>query len=429
MAEPTGSALPSAYDDDNSLLGELLDHRSFKLQSAVTATATTIPVVNSVGDVDLPVYIVFDDQNDMEDNEVIYCDTVGTDGQSFINVTRGARNSTAQSHSADAPMYLAYMGKHATLLLKAILAAQKYQGLTGPATSMPGSPVAGEVFVDTDNDKVYWAVDNSGSPEFRQYGIIDHGEYGTQGDDDHSQYHNDTRAGTWHDGLTGAHVQDGDSHDHSKGDGCGRVQSGPTTGRGGTATYEREIYYDTDTDELYIANASLNWVKIVGAPSDAIVMWRDLSNHSSLCPTGWSRFTDLDSRFPLGCETGNDVGDYSPQYEGSDNHTHDYTDIPQHYHSVTGYAATVITSGNHAHGPSVYSGSGGGGLHDSSGIPSSGSTGTGTGGTHTHTVDAPADSTDSTKRTSDDAAGVSTGTTTSEDGRPPFYTVVFCEKD
>jgi len=370
MAEPTGSQLPGAYDDANSLLGELLDHRSFKLQSSVAATDTTIGTTGSLGDIELPVYIVFDDQTAMEDNEIIYCDTIGTGGDDFINVDRGVRNSIAQAHTANAKMYIAYTGMHASLLLKAIIAAQKAQALVGPATGIPGSPVAAEVYIDEDNDKVFMAVDNSGSPEFRQYGVVDHGEYDDLDADDHNAganaYHEDTRAETWHDALAGGitnHVQDGDSHDHSKGDGIGRIQAGPYSGLG-SATYEREIYYDTDNNELYIANASLVWIKITGAPVDAIAMYRDLSNHSNLCPQGWTRVTGFDDCYPLGCETGQVPGDYVPQEEGSDTHSHTYDDVPQHNHTVEAFAGSTNTVGNHNHGMKTYSGSSGSGYHE-----------------------------------------------------------------
>lgn len=431
MAEPTGSLLPGAYDDASSLLGELLDHRSFKLNGGIAATDTDVETQGSLGDIDLPVYLVFDDQSSMEDNEIIYCEYINTGGAGFMNVDRGVRNTVAQAHSDDAKMYVAYTGMHATLLLKAILAAQKYQALAGPTTGIPGSPVAGEVYIDTDADKVFMAVDNTASPEFRQYGIVDHGEYEDLDADDHDtgagEYHNDARALSWHNGLSGGHVQGGDSHDHSQGDGAGRILAGPLTGRP-AGTTEREIYYDTDNDELYITDAGTSWVKITGAPITAIAMYRDLSNHSNLCPSGWTRVTGFDDRFPLGCEVGEDPGDYVPQTEGSDTHTHTYSDVPTHLHSVTGFGATPNTTGDHEHSVKVGNGGGGAGLQEDS-VPCCGSFGLGNSGSHTHTVTMPSDSTDATKRTSDDASGGASGTTTADDAKPPYYTVVFCEKD
>lgn len=50
-------------------------------------------------------------------------------------------------------------------------------------------------------------------------------------DDDHTQYHTDSRASTWHSGLAGAHVTNGDSHNHSGGDGA-TIDHGSLSGRG-----------------------------------------------------------------------------------------------------------------------------------------------------------------------------------------------------
>lgn len=52
------------------------------------------------------------------------------------------------------------------------------------------------------------------------HSFVDHGALSGLGDDDHTQYHTDGRAATWHTGLSGAHVTNGDSHDHSGGDGA-----------------------------------------------------------------------------------------------------------------------------------------------------------------------------------------------------------------
>lgn len=428
MAEPTGSQLPLAYDDADSLLGELLDHRSFRLQGDHFITDTTIETQGSLGDIDLPVYIVFDDQGAMKDNEIIYCDDITPGGDGFENVLRGMRGTDAQDHSDSAKMYIAYTGRHATLMLRAILAAQRCQGLAGPTSGIPGSPVAGEVYVDTDDDKVYMAVDNTASPEFRQYGIIDHGDYDDLDTDDHdtgaNAYHEDTRAEEWHDALDGGvtgHVLGGNSHDHLGGNGAGRIQSGPFSGRPG-ATTEREIYYDTDNDELYITDAGSSWVKITGAPIDAIAMFR------GACPQGWTRVTNLDSRFPLGCEVGEDPGDYIPQEEGSDTHTHTYDDVPQHLHSVTGFAGSTNSVGEHNHVVGEGSGPYDPGLCEDY-LSGGGWWDLGYSDNHSHTVVMPSDSTDTSWRTSDDAAGMAQGTTTSEDAKPPFYAMVFCEKD
>lgn len=48
---------------------------------------------------------------------------------------------------------------------------------------------------------------------------IDHDSLAGLADDDHTQYHNDARGSTWHGTLPGAHVTNGDTHNHAGGDG------------------------------------------------------------------------------------------------------------------------------------------------------------------------------------------------------------------
>ena len=47
--------------------------------------------------------------------------------------------------------------------------------------------------------------------------------------DDHTQYHTDARALTWHSSLAGSHVTNGNSHNHNGGDG-GQIDHGALAG-------------------------------------------------------------------------------------------------------------------------------------------------------------------------------------------------------
>lgn len=51
-------------------------------------------------------------------------------------------------------------------------------------------------------------------------GVTDHGALTGLADDDHTQYHNDSRALTWHGAFASTHVTGGDAHDHNGGDGA-----------------------------------------------------------------------------------------------------------------------------------------------------------------------------------------------------------------
>jgi hypothetical protein len=104
----------------------------------------------------------------------------------------------------------------------------------GTGSSDPTASISdGMIFYRTDTDKMRLRAASAWrdlATEAYADGV-DHGGLGGLGDDDHSQYHNDSRANTWHGNLSGAHVTNGDSHDHSGGDG-GTIDHGALSGKG-----------------------------------------------------------------------------------------------------------------------------------------------------------------------------------------------------
>jgi hypothetical protein len=104
----------------------------------------------------------------------------------------------------------------------------------GTGSSDPTASISdGMIFYRTDTDKMRLRAASAWrnlATEAYADGV-DHGGLGGLGDDDHSQYHNDSRANTWHGNLSGAHVTNGDSHDHSDGDG-GTIDHGALSGKG-----------------------------------------------------------------------------------------------------------------------------------------------------------------------------------------------------
>jgi len=427
MAEPTGSLLPTAYDDATSLLGKLISQRGFQLSAGVSATDTTLPISGNLGDIEVPVYVFFPDTN-----EIVFCESKAGDNKSFTSCIRGVRQSDAAAHSGGQKFILVLTGNHLNMMRDAIIAGQRNQGLAGTDAGKSGSPAVNEAYFATDTGKVYFArvaaTWDFVGPR------IDHADLDDLTiDADHTQYHTDTRAGTWHDGLTGGHVTGGDTHDHgiASADGAGRVQAGVAASRSSTPTYEREIYYETDTDLLYISKGTTgpsDWVKIVGAPAGTIVPFleADLTAlYSSACPPGWSRFTALDDRFAKGANTGETTGFSSG---GATTHSHTYSDSVSHNHTVATTSPSSSSSGAHTHRVQSGGGSGDTGLFESSNVSVAGSDTTG-GGNHSHTLDLPSHNTENTKRTSDAGAGVATGTTESVSSMPAYQEVVFCEKD
>lgn len=428
MAEPTGSLLPTAYDDVTSLLGDLISQRSFELSAGVSATDTTLPILGNLGDISVPVYVMFPGTNP----EVIFCETKAGDNESFTGCIRGARGSDAAAHSAGDTFLLVLSGQHANMLREAIIAGQTYRGLVGTDAGKAGSPAVNEQYFASDTDKFYVAV-TAASWEF--FGPRpDHADLEALSEDaDHTQYHTNSRAQTWHDGLSGGHVTGGDTHDHglAAADGAGRVQAGVAAGRSATPTYVREVYYETDNDLLYISKgnaAPSDWVKIVGAPAGTIAPFleADLTAlYSSACPPGWSRFTALDDRFATGANT-SEISGFSSG--GATTHSHTYTDLVSHSHTVPAAGPSSSTEGAHTHRIQEGGGAGDTGLFRSTSVREGGAD-TETGGVHSHTFDLPTHNTESTKRTSDDAAGVATGTTETVSSMPSYQEIVFCEKD
>ncbi len=428
MAEPINSLMPTAYDDDSSLLGDLIDQRSFQLQASVTASDTTIPVSGNLGDINLPVYVTFIDAT----GEIFYCETIAGDNKSFTSVTRGVRGTLAQSHTAAAGMKLAFSGQHLDMLKEGTIAAEQFLGLVGADASKAATPDQNEVYVASDTDKLYIAT-VAGAWEWAG-NRDDHADLDDLNDSSiHTQYQNDARALTWHDGLTGGHATGGDSHTHglSAASGAGRVQAGIAASRSSTPTYERELYYETDTEILYIAKGTAgpsDWVKITGAPTGSIAPFLEAditSEYGGACPTGWSRYTALDDKFPRGAPT----GVTSPLNTGGGlTHEHDYNLASAHTHTVPSIPLAMSSVGNHYH----WWGRATGGGPDSIGRDIDSSRvdyPTEDGGIHQHSMTIPAHDTNTTKRTSDDAAGIATGTTDTKSNIPSYQEVIFCVKD
>jgi len=167
-----------------------------------------------------------------------------------------------------------------------------------------------------------------------------------------------------------------------------------------------------------------------GFPTGLIVLY------DAACPSGWTRFSALDGKYPKGATGYGGTG-------GANTHTHDYSDLPQHYHTNT--AATGSAS-NHTHGSSGL-GSGNAGAHahtagtlkytlDESGwaVRSTSTTGnsTSSAGGHSHSVGGTSDAAGSHNHDLSldiDSTGVASPVTESESSEPPYLEMIFCKKD
>lgn len=431
MAEPSGSSMPTSYDDVTTLLGDMIDQRTFTLSGNISAGVTDIPLTGNVSDLEVPFYVIFTSGTNA--GEIMYVEGLSDGNTHFNPVVRGARGSSANTHDAEDDMSLVLSGMQMMQFRDAVIAGQIYRGIVGADSSKSGSPTVNEIYYANDTNKVYVCL---AAGVWTWVGNRDdHADLIDLTDADaHTQYHDDADALTWHDGLGGGHVTGGDTHDHGQEatDGAGRVQSGIDSAKSSIPTYDQEIYYATDTDELWISKdnvASGDWIKITGAPTGTIVAFFEAditALYSGACPSGWSRYTDLDGKFPKGAPT----GVTSPLNSGGGlTHTHTYTEIPEHTHTVLEQGPIASDSpGNHSHGIKKQGASGGSslGLTTSSSVGSGGTQST---GAHTHTMDIPQHDTNLSKKALDDSVGGATGTTESVNHEPPFQEMIFCQKD
>jgi hypothetical protein len=414
MSEPTTTSMPSAYDAAATLLGRVRDRFSLQLADAISGSSPSFDVVGSLASLELPAYLTF------TTGEIIFVE--GVTGNTINNVVRGARGTTAATHDAGESLWQGLTGKQISLFRDALLAAEKYQGLVGATGSKP-TGVAGEVFVDTTLDYTLACV---AAGVWMPMGLNDHGGLLLLTADDHSQYHNDSRALTWHNALAGGHIVGGDAHDHlSDAAGVACIVAGPADDLPATPEEAGSVYYATDDNELYLGLNGSTWLKVTGAPSGAIAMFDQASvtAYGGACPPGWSRFTALDSKFPVGGTNPASLGNV-----GADTHTHAYSGIASHYHSVSSMGLTTDSQGgSHSHNYLDSSGGSGWGMlrQGSSGGLST----TGFGGTsHAHSGTYPEHTTDLTKDPGGSTSG-SSRTSGSATSRPPYVEVIFCEKD
>jgi hypothetical protein len=422
MAEPNGSLLPNAYDDATSLLGALIDQRVLTLAGAVDADTTTIPVNENVSDIEVPCYLFIGGNHE----EIVFAPNKTT--SSFINCIRGVRGSTANTHNSTDPVSLMVSGQLFNQFRAAILAGEKYQALVGMDASKSASPVVGQFYFATDTLKVYVCV-TAGTWSFVG-NLTDHHMLNGLGNDDHTQYHNASRALTWHNSLSGGHVTGGNSHDHKiagDGTGAGRVNYGLSANRPSVPPSIGYVYYETDTQFFFVGKStdSSGWVKIVGAPVGAIAAFleADITNYGGGCPPGWVRYTALDGRLPKGAP----AGVTSPLNQGgTSTHTHTYSGVATHTHVIVAYGVGISPVGDHHHGVGVQN-SGGSDLSLSTGMNTLQMT-TGGGGEHTHTITVPARTTNLTYRSSDNAAGVASASTGSGSTFPAYQEIIWCQK-
>jgi len=398
---------PTSYD--SAAYGEPKELILLTLDGNHDNTTTTMTFNENISSLQVPGYITFLAEDAQGDFEIVKYTAKPTSYS--LTVTRGALGSEAQPHDDGENAAHDPVSEHFDFIREVVGGVQKYQGLVG--TSLPGTCDEGEAYIKTDTSKFYRAIATN---TWRLINNDDHGDYSGLGDDDHSQYHNDARKATWHSNLTGDHLTNPTTHDHSGGAGMGdptaKIHSGPLSSRPANPTSDRHVYFATDTADLYVGNNG-SWVKYAVVPKGTIMIFE------SSCPSGWTRYADLDDKTPRGAPTGvwSNFSD-----GGASTHTHQMLEVVNHTHNI-GAISSQSTSedGLHHHGLRHY-GSGGSYTDPTwSKNTSYNYIWTSTAPGHTHDITFPE------HNTSD--AGADPATTDPASTWPPYRKMIFCEKD
>jgi len=419
MADLTTPNYPTSYEDDSSLFTPFAERAIGTVKAAVAVDGLQVTLEEDFtgvqGD---PTFLVFEGGEiwNIENADITY-----SSGDTLITLSspsqRGYDNSPIQPHNAGEETYFTFVGHHHVSFKEAISVMQKNNFLMGTAAqraTYESGAVAGEGWLDTDSGQNIYLCFSAGT--FTRINYSSHGLLTGLGDDDHTQYHNDARADTWHAGVSGSHIAGGEDHDHysaNEGSAILRVHGGVDSSRPGSSGFTGEIYFSTDTAEggtLFISQDGATWDKISGAPSGAIAAF------DGACPAGWTRYTALDEGvYPMVDST--DVGTTG----GANTHNHGFSANRQHYHGVEAAVTNNWTDpGNHGHTVPNESG-GGSSSHLADITPSGLGPTTSSEGGHSHSVTIP--------QLTLSTVGAASPTTTTDNSEPPFREVVFCKKD
>jgi hypothetical protein len=401
---------PSSYDtEDWALAGELVVLTVVTGGISATDTSVTFNETAEVSNLNTPTYLTFETEDTAGNFEIVKVTGTATGG--VCTISRGELSSTAMAHAAGAVAVQDPVSQHLDTIRTLLLGIEKYHGLVGAATALPATCEPGEVFMDTDNNAIYQAVATN---TWREINELDHSTLNGLGDDDHTQYHTDSRKATWHTALTGVHItKAAHNHDGTADDGqpVARFISGLESAMPTGPSADGQVYYATDTNDLWIGNTG-SWVLYAVMPTEAIIMMEDS------CPPGYTEVTAFQNKIPRGAPT----GVYSGFSDGgATTHDHEMQEVVNHTHTIASVTGNSLAStGNHEHSKE-HEGSGGltvltyTASFSSTTILYTGHT------AHSHSVTLPQHDTDD--------EGSNPADTDTASSWPPYVSLVFCEKD
>jgi hypothetical protein len=413
---------PSSYDTEALEWEEAQDLVVLTIAGtqgiADTDTQVTFNEAAEVANLNTPTYLTFATEDTAGNFEIVKVTATATGG--VCDIDRAELGTTALDHPAGATAVQDPVSQHFASLRTLLLGIEKYHGLVGVEANLPTGCSPGECYIATDTQKVFYAVDTN---TWREINELDHATLTGRGDDDHPHYHTDARKDEWHQGLTGyTNVPDGEHitkvahiHDGNAGEGLpvARIVHGVEANRPTGPSADGQLYYATDTGDLWIGNSSV-WVKYSVMPEATIILFEEA------CPQGWTEFASFQGKFPRGAPTGVYTG-FSDG--GAATHSHAMPDVITHTHTIQAVAdQELAAAGNHNHTFQRRVSSGG-----VSTLPFNINTGSGIDtmyaghNDHTHSTTFPEHNTDND--------GSNPANTDSASSLPPYVKLVFCEKD
>jgi hypothetical protein len=223
----------------------------------------------------------------------------------------------------------------------------------------------------------------------------------------------------YHPDPTTTHVIDGDNHDHR----YYAAQAIQVSSSHPSSPQVGYIYYNTTDGKLYVYDGS-SWRTIQGAPSGIIMMT------TGNCPQGWTRVSAFDNLLLKG-------GSTYVASAGYTTHTHIFSDVVAHTHTINSVVLTSTTNGAHVHADFPYhpsfSSSHSGLWDDDSDRPYitryNDPQHITDEGAHSHTVTFPSTTTTSTKYANGTNETNTSVSTEPASNYPKTKTIVFCQKN
>ncbi len=409
MQEPTASKMPAAYDDDETLFGAFVNHRILTVKYQVDVEVLDVVVNEDCSALCAPIYLTF------EGGEIWFVGAGGLSqngsGEWVFSLEsnyeqRALHGSPLQPHMVGEKVYVGLLSQHVIMAKRVLQASQKYRFLVGTdAERIATTPVVGERFLCSDTKRIYYCLVPG---TWTWMNRTHHADLDGLADDDHPQYAQLDDLTGWHD--PNGHIVGGDAHDHTstnQGVPATRIRSSTLVAMGAPVCIgDACMVTDVDGGSFFYSFDGVTWESMSGIPSGAIAMF------TGACPTGWSRYTALDDRFPMGSVTPGVAG-------GGTTHVHTYTQFLAHTHTVNQQVVNSDSKGSHTHTVTIQFSSGG--SQSTLGKYGGNSTwGTDSQGSHSHTISIPARDSGST--------GSSPATTASASSLPPYQEVMFCQK-